>query len=124
MSEQSLTKKQQRAVQALAAGKGVADAARSARVKQSDLLAWLSLPEFRQALSGAEGDLLDTSTRRLLNLQSLAVSEVADILADKSASHEVRLRAAGQVIDTMLRLREMRDIEQRLHALEQSLLSR
>ena len=124
MSEQSLTKKQQRAVQALAAGKGVADAARSARVKQSDLLAWLSLPEFRQALSGAEGDLLDTSTRRLLNLQSLAVSEVADILADKSASHEVRLRAAGQVIDTMLRLREMRDIEQRLQALEQSLLSR
>ena len=124
MSEQSLTKKQQRAVQALAAGKGVADAARSARVKQSDLLAWLSLPEFRQALSGAEGNLLDTSTRRLLNLQSLAVSEVAGILADRSASHEVRLRAAGQVIDTMLRLREMRDIEQRLQALEQSLLSR
>ena len=124
MSEQSLTKKQQRAVQALAAGKDVADAARSARVKQSDLLAWLSLPEFRQALSGAEGNLLDTSTRRLLNLQSLAVSEVAGILADRSASHEVRLRAAGQVIDTMLRLREMRDIEQRLQALEQSLLSR
>lgn len=124
MSEQSLTRKQQRAVQALAAGKDMADAARSARVKQSDLLAWLSLPEFRQALSGAEGNLLDTSTRRLLNLQSLAVSEVAGILADRSASHEVRLRAAGQVIDTMLRLREMRDIEQRLQALEQSLLSR
>lgn len=124
MSEQSLTKGQQRAVQALAAGKGMADAARSARVKQSDLLAWLSLPEFRQALTGAEGDLLDTSTRRLLNLQSLAVSEVAGILADRSASHEVRLRAAGQVIDTMLRLREMRDIEQRLQALEQSLLNR
>ena len=124
MSEQSLTRKQQRAVQALAAGKDMADAARSARVKQSDLLAWLSLPEFRQALTGAEGDLLDTSTRRLLNLQSLAVSEVAGILADRSASHEVRLRAAGQVIDTMLRLREMRDIEQRLQALEQSLLSR
>ena len=124
MSEQSLTQRQQRAVQALAAGKGMADAARSARVKQSDLLAWLSLPEFRQALSGAEGNLLDTSTRRLLNLQSLAVSEVAGILADRSASHEVRLRAAGQVIDTMLRLREMRDIEQRLQALEQSLLSR
>ena len=124
MSEQSLTKGQQRAVQALAAGKGMTDAARSARVKQSDLLAWLSLPEFRQALTGAEGDLLDTSTRRLLNLQSLAVSEVAGILADRSASHEVRLRAAGQVIDTMLRLREMRDIEQRLQALEQSLLNR
>ena len=124
MSEQSLTKGQQRAVQALAAGKDVAGAARSARVKQSDLLAWLSLPEFRQALTGAEGDLLDTSTRRLLNLQSLAVSEVAGILADRSASHEVRLRAAGQVIDTMLRLREMRDIEQRLRALEQSLLNR
>lgn len=118
----SLTARQQRAVRALLTCKSVGDAAASSGVGERTLYRWLTDPAFRVALAAAEGDLLDAATRRLLGLQEQAISTLERMLADGSAASDtVKLRAAEQVLSHLLKLRELRDIEQRLTALEQSM---
>lgn len=117
-----LTPKQERAIRALLEHKSVSEAAASIGVGERTLYRWLTDPAFQQALSAAEGDLLDAATRRLLSLQDDAISTFADMLSDDSeASATVKLRAAQAVLDYMLKLRELRDIEQRLTTLEQAM---
>ena len=117
-----LTPKQERAIRALLEHKSVGEAAASIGVGERTLYRWLADPTFRQALSAAEGDLLDVATRRLLSLQDAAISTFAGMLSDDNeASATVKLRAAQAVLDYLLKLRELRDIEQRLTALEQAM---
>ena len=115
-----LTTKQVRAVQALLTTKGLAEAAQTAQVGERTLARWLTEPVFRAALSQAEGDLLDAATRRLLSLQDSAIGAFEAVLDGEEVSHTVRLRAAQGVLDHLLRLRELRNMEQRITALEQA----
>jgi len=115
-----LSTRQQKAIAALLASKSVSEAAASARVGERTLYRWLAEDEaFRAGLSRAESELLDTATRRLLSLQGQAI-EALEYLLTRAESESVRLRAAQVAIETSLKLREMRDIEQRLQALEQA----
>jgi hypothetical protein len=115
-----LSAKQQRAIVALLASKSVAEAAQAAKVGERTLFRWLAEDQpFRAALSQAEGDLLDTATRRLLSLQGKSI-DALEYLIDRAETESVRLRAAQVAIETSLKLRELRDIEQRLTALEQA----
>ena len=115
-----LSAKQQRAIAALLASKSVAEAAASANVGERTLFRWLGEDQaFRAALSQAEGELLDTATRRLLSLQGESI-DALEYLISQAETESVRLRAAQVVIETSLKLRELRDIEQRLTALEQA----
>lgn len=102
--------------------KSVGEAASSIGVGERTLFRWLTEPAFKLALSAAESDLLDAATRRLLTLQDDAIGAFESLLAeDSAASDTVRLRAASAVLDHLLKLRELRDIEQRLTALEQAI---
>ena len=115
----SLTPTQQRSVQALLTAKSVSEAALVAHVGERTLFRWLTEPAFRAALAAAEGDLLDAATRRLLGLQDAAIETFSDILKDAEAGEAVRLKAAQAVLDYLLKMRELRNVEQRLTALEQ-----
>lgn len=117
-SEAALSVKQQRAILALLSTKSVSEAAQAAKVGERTLWRWLGEPMFRAHLAGAEADMLDAATRRLLQLQDGAIETVQAIMQDAEASAGVRLRAAQTVLDYLLKLRELRDIELRLTALE------
>jgi len=110
--------KQQRAILALLSTKNVAEAAARAKVGERTLWRWLGEPMFRVQLAGAEADMLDAATRRLLQLQEGAIETVQAIMQDSEANASVRLRAAQAVLDYLLKLRELRNVEQRLTALE------
>ena len=116
----TLTPKQQRAVRSLLTSRGVSEAALAAQVGERTLFRWMSEPAFRTALSTAEGELLDSATRRLLVVQESAVQTFEDVLKDKEVSQVVKLKAAQSVLDYLLKLRELRNVEQRLTALEQA----
>lgn len=73
---------------------------------------------FTQALAAAEGEIIAGATRRLLQLQDQALDAVEDVFKDKETSAAVKLRAAQLTIDAMLKLRELRNAESRLAALE------
>ncbi len=113
-----LTPVQQRAIVALLSSRSVREAAKTANVAERSLTRWMSEPVFRTFLAGAEADLLDVATRRLLQLQDGAIDTVEAIMRDTEAPVGVRLRAAQIAIDCLLRLRELRNLEQRIVALE------
>ena len=113
-----LSAQQQQAIRALLTTKNVAEAAKKTRVSLRTLWRWLGDPMFRVQLAGAEADMLDAATRRLLQLQEGAIETVQAIMQDGETNASVRLRAAQAVLDYLLKLRELRNVEQRLTALE------
>lgn len=120
-----LSAKQQRALSALLTSKTVGEAALATGLGERTIYRWLTEPAFRQALSAAEGVLIDAATRRLLQLQTAALDVFESLLAkDAEVSASVQLRAATAATDYLLKLRELRDIEQRLQALEQRFTER
>lgn len=122
----ALSTKQARAISALLSSKTVIEAAQQADVAHRTLTRWLSSDQqFRQALSMAEGDLIDGASRRLLQIQAGAIDTIEGMLADDAeVSDAVRLRAAVAALDYLLKLRELRQFEQRLAALEQAFAER
>ena len=119
MATDGTTTKKTRAIAAMLTTSTVADAAAAAGVGHRTLARWLADdPEFRSALQRAEGLAIDAAVRRLVGLQDAAVDVFDDVLSNSSISPTVRLRAASSVIDYLLKLRELRNLEERLAALE------
>lgn len=114
----SLNTKQRRAIRALLNKPTIELAAKESQVGESTLYHWLRQDDFRQALTAAESDALDNASRRLVSLTEHAISLITQTMADKQMHPALRLRAAQIVLENMLRLRELRSIEQRLAALE------
>jgi hypothetical protein len=79
---------------------------------------WLRDPDFLAALRQAEGNAIGEATRRLVMAAPTAVAVVVNVMTAKDSPPNVRLRAAGQVLDTLVRLRELNDYDQRLRQLE------
>ena len=116
-----LSTKQVRAVQALLSAKNVAEAAERSGVGGRTLHRWLTEDDaFRAALAAAEAELLDAATRRLLCLQGVAIDTFEAVLSNEEASLALKLRAAGQVLDISLKLREVHNFEARMAELERA----
>jgi len=116
---EDLSWRQKRAITSLLIERDVKTAATAAKVGHRTLCRWLTEEPFRAALSEAEGDAIDGATRRLVGLADSAVDTLGDLLDSKDASESVRLRAAQSIIDNLLKLRELRNLEQRITALEE-----
>jgi phage terminase small subunit len=113
-----LTTKQARAIAVLLSCRTTAEAAERAKVGKRTLDRWLTDPVFKSALASAEGDLIDAAARRLLYAQEAAIETLAAIMTTSSNAAGVRVRAAQIIIESALKLRELRSFEQRLQALE------
>jgi len=119
MTHDGNSTKKSRAIAALLTTATQEEAAAVAGVGARTLARWLADdPEFRSALQRAEGLAIDAAVRRLVGLQDAAVTVFDDVLSNSSISPTVRLRAASSVIDYLLKLRELRNLEERLAALE------
>jgi phage terminase small subunit len=118
---QELTSRQRKAIAALLSCRTVAQAAQLSGVSERTLYRWLADDTFRAAVLSAEGETINQATRRLLGLQQAAIDTLGGILQDDSAPAGVRVRAAESVLDLLLRLRDLRDVEDRLARLEQQL---
>lgn len=99
----------------------VTAAAAACGVPERTLYRWLNEPAFHAELTAAEGAAIDEATRKLIGAAVTAVETLHAIVADPEASNNVRARAAGLLLDNLLKLRELRNVEQRLEALERGL---
>ena len=113
-----LRSKQKRAIKALLEYRTIAAAADAASVSERTIYRWFDVPAFRAALNKAEGQAIDAATRNLLTLSKAAINVFYEVMQDENISPGVRLRAADRVMDHLVRLRELRDVEQRLATLE------
>ena len=120
MSEK-ITRNQVRAIKALLQYPTVDQVAGAIGVNPRTVFRWLHNPDFRLALSQAEGEALDRIGRRLLVMSEQALSAIQDILddPDKPGNTNKRL-AAALILDQTMKLRELRNIESRLLDLEKA----
>lgn len=113
-----LSTRQRRAIAALLTARNIRDAAKTVGIPERTVARWLADdPDFRLALLAAEGDAIDAATRRLVSLSDAAIATLEDTMTSAGPAG-IKLRAAQSVLDYLLRLRELRNIEQRLTALE------
>ncbi len=117
-----LTTKQRRAATALVTLGTVRAAAGEVNVTDRTVSRWLQLPAMQAAVRQAEEASLDESTRRLVSLTAGATSVIIRILQSDKATDAIKLKAAALVLHNVVKLRELRQVEERLTTLEEVLL--
>jgi hypothetical protein len=113
-----LTAKQAQALRSLLAKPSIAEAAKDAGVTVRTIYRWLGEPAFKQALTQAEDQAINAATRRLVGISEVAVAVIASIMADRNVTASTRLRAACAVLENLLKLVELRNLSERIAALE------
>lgn len=120
---QKLTPRQRRSIVALLSERDVSHAAIAAKVGRRTLVRWLAEPAFQAELSRAEGEAIAAATRRLVRYQDSAIDKLGDLVAVGS-SETLQLRAAQSVLDFLIKLRDLRNTEERLSALENAVFNK
>ena len=122
MTANALLSAQQRAaIDALLAHGDQTKAAKVAGVNERTLRRWMHVPAFVAALTAAQDATLDQVTNDLVKAAASAVALLAGTVDNTDAALGLRLQAARTLLDAALRWRELRGIERRLEALEQTL---
>jgi transposase-like protein len=116
MIGENVTPKLRLAIASLVATGNVREAAKAAGVAPKTLYFWLSQTAFKRELRASEELALESFSRALVSLAELTTKALRDGLQDESMT--VRLRAAGMVLDGVLRVRELLTLEQRVSKLE------
>jgi phage terminase small subunit len=111
--------KEARLVLALAAGANATVAARKAGCSRRTVFRRLKDPEFVRAVGRARGQILSRATSRLARTSTQAVDTLQKLLDDGSAA--VRRMAAKSLLDSLARLSDLTEIEERIAELETAL---
>jgi hypothetical protein len=113
-----LTSAQRKGIAALLKERNIEAAAKASQISERTLWRWLSEDHFKAALAAEETALIDFAVRQLLQLQQGAIGILAKVLADPKTPASVKVRAALGMLDITVKLRELRNVEERLCALE------
>lgn len=111
---------QLKALHALLEQTTVRRASVACQCSERQLFRYLEQPGFRAELARLEGQILGDSVRRLTVLSSQAVDVLEDVMYSPSQEGAgLKLRAAGLILDNVLKLRELLDLEERVSRLEE-----
>jgi hypothetical protein len=113
-----LSSAQRKGIAALLSARNVEAAAKASGIGERTLWRWLAEEHFKAALANEEMNLIDFAVRQLLQLQQGAIGILAKVLADPKTPASVKVRAALGMLDITVKLRELRNVEARLCALE------
>ena len=109
-------RKEARLVLALAAGANATAAARRAGCSRRTVFRRLQDPHFCRAVGAARGQILSRATARLARTSTQAVDTLEKLLDDGSAA--VRRIAAKSLLDSLARLTDLAEVEERIAELE------
>lgn len=119
MSENdTLTRNQRRAMVALLRQRTIGDAAASIGFNERTLRRWLREPAFLLALRQLEGNAIADAVRALVVDLANNHDIMRSIRDDPNNSESVRLRSAVALDNSLLKWRELLDVEDRLASLE------
>jgi hypothetical protein len=114
---ENVTPRQLQAIESLLTHGDVTAAAVAAGVTRKTVHHWLKQPAFSLALRTSEQAVLESLTRRLVQLGTKAAN-VLDAAMESGAPMAVRVRAADAVLSRLLQLHERVILEQRVAELE------
>jgi len=121
MTGSKLTPRKRQAVSALLKGKTHAEVASIVGVNERTLFRWRSEPSFKAELRRSETWLLEDAVLHLVNLSEDAVSALADVIHNPSQrGASVKRLAAKDVLEILLKWRDMVTFEERLTKLEET----
>lgn len=119
-----LSPRQAKALEVLVSGGSTSEAATAAGVSVRTIQRWLHREDFKQALRQAQAEVMEALTRRLRALGTRAVETLGQVMGDKLAPPSSRVSGAKCVLESIFRLTElekMRELEERISAIEQRL---
>ncbi len=119
-ADKELTPAQYKAIAHLMATRNFEEAAAASGIGLRTLMRWNSEKVFRAALLEAEGLLIDYAVRRMATEANGALDTLCEVRDSPTASAGTRLRAALGILDLLIKMRELRNLEVRLSALEQA----
>ena len=114
----TLTTNERRALEALLTCATVRDAAKRANLGPTTVYRYLADPAFKAALRARQDQVIAGAVAALAGLAGDAVEALRDVLDDDEASHGVRVRAALGVLAQVQNMIELRDLVDRVAALE------
>lgn len=97
--------RQQKALAALMTCKTRAEAAKAAGISLSTIRDYLADPEFREQLNTMLNEATDEAQRAAVGELLKSFQVLTDIRDDKNVNPTDRIRAAGKIIDSALRMR-------------------
>jgi hypothetical protein len=115
-----LSSKQRKAITHLLASRSVEEASKAAGISERTLYRWMNERVFAAEVAAAETNAIDYAVRRLIALSDSAVETLQTVLRDDGASASTKVRAALGILDSLIKLRELRNIEARIVALEKA----
>lgn len=118
---EGLTTRQQKALAALLEEPTLTKAAKAAGVGERTLFTWLNEPTFSAAYREARGQLLENTLTALQSASGKAVETLRAVLSDQMAKPGEKVSAARAILEFSLKAREVLEVEERLHALEERL---
>ena len=95
-------------------------AAASLGTSSATLWRWTQNEEFQEAFLKARREAFSKSVARLQHGSSAAVATLLGVMADRTAPHACRVRAADSVLDRGQKAIEIEDLEFRLQRLERT----
>ena len=107
---------QLKTIASLVSANSIEEAAKTARVSRSTVHRWLQEESFRAELARARARLFNETMARLQSATAASVTVLGELL--KSKHEGIRLRAAGLILGTGLRAREVVDLGERVRRLE------
>lgn len=115
---QGLSRNQVRAITALLSHRRVEDAAGAIGINPRTIYRWMDEAAFTRALRAAESDLIGDAVRALISDLKVNHEVMRAIRDDQENSARVRLSAAQSLDNSLLRWRELLNVDERLTHLE------
>ncbi len=114
----SLTDRQLAALPHIATSSTLSQAARSASIGRATLYRWLRDERFRQALDGLQSEAADLARSELQGLMLKGILVLSQAMDDSSP--DIRLRAARATLYLALKVKDIKDIQQRLELIDEA----
>lgn len=112
-----LSSQQFKTITCLVAANSIEEAAHEAHVSRSSIYRWLQEEGFCIELSRTREALFNETMARLQSATAASVTVLGELL--KSRHEAIRLRAAGVILGTGLKAREIIDLGERIRRLEE-----
>ena len=111
----------QAAITALVSSPNVKEAAQTCGISERTLHRWLKEPEFIQQLNEAQRGVTNQIMNAVISRAERAAETLDTIMTNGKASTHARVTAARTILEFAYKSMEIRDITQRLEALETEL---
>jgi hypothetical protein len=125
-TDKNLTSRQLKALEAIMSEPTIQAAAMRTGVERKTLYRWLDEPAFADALREARSQAFERTMSALAAAAEKAVEVLREFLDKEESSAKpgasVRIRAVRVALDSMLRTRDLIEVEERLKKLEEVLL--